>query len=443
MTGEIKIFRQGCSVVITTTADSIANVTGVEHHFVSNGQIKVGQQISFTGYTGSAKVNAVEDVVYSGNRRTKVTLDTSTTIDSGTTVTFTSLDDTFNVEGRVGDTSVLTITVEREIGRILSPNPIIDFHDVSNMNDYKVVTTDTFENTTELIKRVYAITHKVGLKKLKRNDVINIKALTSVDVTGSSSRIYGYQLLAKPPGKSLEELSISAANSNKDLTMSSLPTTRNINKNAETRLLVVFGDPGATFTLSVLSGLIAFTTLNSVQSAATTLIMGSGSDVSTVNKGMEIVFLSSTTIATPTPKVVSKSTTANPDTITFDTAQALASTETMKLQHVLVASGTKTIASNGIYTQYINFPKNSSDADIDFTITLTETSSNSFTGFTSPSTLSVKSLSEEQISPVYVQSVNSVGVQAFQQIQVHTSPPSTGSGTITGGAQNDGGLGSA
>ena len=120
MAGELKIYKNGCNVTTTTTADSVATSSTAIHYFVSNGQIKVGQQISFSGYTGEAKVSAIEDAVYSSNRRTKVTLDGSTTINSGTTVTFTSLDNSFSTDGRVGDISSFNIVVERITGRTVS-----------------------------------------------------------------------------------------------------------------------------------------------------------------------------------------------------------------------------------------------------------------------------------------------------------------------------------
>ena len=433
MAGEIKIFKHACSVSITTEADSIATVTGVEHHFVSNGQIQIGQTISFSGYTGTVKVSNVEDVIYSGNRRTKVTFDGSVTINNGTTVTFNTLDGTFKTSGRVGDTSSFKITIERVVGRILSPNPVINFDDVNSVNNYKVTTTDTFENTTELIKRVFEVTHKVGLKKLKTTDVINIKALSAIDVTGPSNRIYGLELLAKPPGQTLEELSISIASDNTDLTSISIPTFRNINKRRETRLLVVYGDPGATFQLKLQSNVISLVSASANQNSTTVEMGGSNANngaVNAVDIGMQIVSLSQGSVPTSgTVTTVTDST--NPDKLIFSAAQAVQAATTMGLARVLIAEATKTIGDNGIYFEYVDFPENNTTANLTYTITLTETTSNSFTAFDSPATFSVVSQNTATAHPAYTTSTAQAHQPWLQTIIA--SPISTGSGTNTAG----------
>ena len=431
MAGELKIYKNGCNVTTTTTADSVATSNTAIHYFVSNGQIKVGQQISFSGYTGEAKVSAVEDVVYSSNRRTKVTLDGSTTINSGTTVTFTSLDNSFNTDGRVGDTSSFNIVVERITGRILSPNPVISFEDVSNVNDYKVVVTDVFENNTELIKRTFAVTHKAGLKKLKTNDIINIKAKTVVDLTGTNNKIYGYELLAKPPGQTIEQLSNTVANADKDLTSVSIPTSRNINKRAETRLLVVYGDPGATFKLGILSNTITVNHQSSNVTNQTTLSLANAANGTVINPGMAITAMGGGTSITSGVKVVSV-TDASPDTVTLNLAQSAASTELISFAHVLTAANSvKTIGANGIYTQYVVFPENNSTANLTFTITLTENVTDTFTGFTSPSTLDVVSTFTATANPAYT-AESTQAVSGFLQVSV-SSPVSTGGGTTSAG----------
>ena len=435
MAGELKIYKNGCTVTITTTADSVVTSSTAIHYFTSNGQIQVGQQISFSGYTGGAKVSAVEDVTYSGSRRTKVTLDASATINSGTTVTFTTLDmrnqNSFSTSGRVGDTSSFNIIVERVTGRILSPNPVISFEDVNNINDYKVVVTDVFENNTELIKRTFAVTRKVGLKKLKTNDVINIKARTIIDLTGTNNKIYGYELLAKPPGQTIEELSNTIANRNKDLTSISIPTTRNINKRAETRLLVVYGDPGATFKLGVLSNNISLNHEASNVSNQTTLNLAGSANGTVINPGMAITAMGGGTSITSGVKVVSV-TDASPDTVTLNLAQSAAADELITFAHVLTAANSvKTIGSNGIYTQYIEFPENNTTANLTFTITLTENVTNTFTEFASPSTLAVVSTFTATANPAYIAPATQA-VSGFLQVSV-SSPVSTGGGTTSAG----------
>jgi len=134
-------------------------------------------------------------------------------------------------------------------------------------------------------------------------------------------------------------------------------------------------------------------------------------------------------------KVVSV-TDASPDTITLNLGQSAASTELISFGHVLVAASTvKTIGTNGIYTEYIDFPENNSTADITFTITLTENTTGSFTGFATPSTLAVKSLHELLLNPAYT-SATTQATPAWHQIAVLQNPTSTGSGTVLHGVGN-------
>jgi len=302
---------------------------------------------------------------------------------------------------------------------------------VYSINNYKVVTTDVYENTTELIKRTFTVTHKAGLRKTKGTDVINVTANTIVDLTGVQNKIYGYELLVKPPGENIEEITNKKASSFVDLTSISFPSKRNINKKAETRLLVVYGDPGATFKLGVKTGTINVNHESSAVTNQTTLNLDGSANGTLINPGMTIVSMGGGTGVTEGVKVVSV-TNANPDTVTLNVGQSAASTELIGFAHVLVADNSvKTIDANGIYYIYLKFPKNNSTADLTFSITLTENVSNTFTEFSSPAVVNVVSLSTEQATQAYV-SHTTRSVQSFQQVSVG-SPASTGSGTMPSG----------
>ena len=449
MLGELKIFKSGCTVVLKTTATTIATTTSTIHFFTVNPQIRVGQQISFSNYTDSATVSAVEHVSHTDNeRRTKVTLSASTAISNNTEVTFTTLDNKFVTSGRVGETSTFIIEIDRALGRILNPNPVINFDDVLNINSYKVTSVDTFENTTELIKRVYTVTYKVGLKKLTKSDVINLNAKTTVDLTGTSGKIYGYELLTVPPGNASSLITNKKASRSKDLTNISFPSRRDINKKSETRLLIVYGDPAATFKLGVTSNTItlvhntgsntsygANSTVTFTASAEAVNRVGTSTQQSSQNESMQI-----TTIA-DNSSLGAKVRNVTGSVLKFCQTAVLAGNESIKLGHVLVAENTvKTIDSDGIYYIYLKFPQNNSNADITYTIKLSENVTDTFTGFGTSGihTTDVVSLTTAQAVTPHI-SIQSVGVsQAFQSITVNTNNPiSTGGGTVGTGLANE------
>mgnify|MGYP003638744366 CR=1 FL=1 len=426
MSGLLKVYKDRCSVTLSTTATALANVLGTVHYMTnSNAQIRVGQSIGI----GNVKVISVVSEVYNGARRSKVTLSNSTAINANTVLTFTSNDNTFSTSGRVGEVSNFKITIERIVGSILSPKPTLNFSDVYSMSSYKVTSVDTFENTTELIKREYNITYKVPLKKSVGVDNINVKATTITDETGVNNQIFGYEFLTKPPGQNLEDITVKKASFLKDLTSISFPSKRNINKKAETRLLIVYGDPGVTFKLGVLSNVIPITSNASAQTNQTTLSMGNGTaaTVAKINKGMTITYTASSGVSEGI-KVVSTSGTS----VVVSTAQSLAANEQISFGHVLVAANTvKTIDENGIYAEYINFPKNNSTTNITFTITLTENSTNKFVGFNSPETVNIVSLTAIQSAPTYLASTEARVTKSNQTPA--TSSVSTGGGsTVTG-----------
>ena len=157
---------------------------------------------------------------------------------------------------------------------------------------------------------------------------------------------------------------------------------------------------------------------------------------------MSIVSMGGGTAIASGVKVVGRNTTSSPDTVTLNLAQSAASTELIGFAHVLVADNTvRTIDENGIYAEYINFPKNNSTANITFTITLTENSTNSFVDFNSPETLSIISLTDLQASPAYIAATEARVTKSNQAPA--TSSVSTGRGsTVRGlGTTNNSNLG--
>lgn len=425
MSGLLKVYKDRCSVKLSTTATALATVTGTVHYMTnSNPQIKAGQSIGIS----TTKVTSVVSEVYNNARRSKITLDNSTTINANTVLTFTSNDNTFSTNGRVGEVSNFKITIERIVGSILSPNPTLDFSDVYSISSYKVQSVDTFENTTELVKREYNITYKVPLKKSVGVDRINVKATTITDETGVNNQIFGYEFLAEPPGQNLEDITVKKASFTKDLTSISFPSKRNINKKAETRLLIVYGDPGVTFKLGVLSNVINLNHESASVTNQATLNFNGSVDASGIQKGMTIVSMGGGTAITNGIKVTGRNTSSSPNTVTFNLGQSAASTELIGFGHVLVAvNSVKTIDENGIYAEYINFPKNNTNANLTFTITLTEDGAGSFVGFNSPETLSIVSLTDLQSSPAYIGATEARVTKSNQAPA--TSSVSTGGGS--------------
>jgi len=437
MAGIVQGYKQGCSIVVTSTAVASTTVTGTQHLMTTyNSQIRVGQKIQGT----TATVSAVEDDLTTGSRKTKITTSTSITFGSGATVTFESTDNKFTNTGRVGQSSVFYITVERLEGRVLSPDPSIGFNGVYSMSDYKVSFSDTMSGTS-LTKRAYTITHIVPLKKQIGLEEIHVKALTVVSKETTSAKIYGYELLVKPQGRSIEDIVNNKASTFKNLSSFSFPSNRYINKKAEKRLLVVYGDPNSTFKLGVKSNTITVNHESSAVSNQTTLNLANAANAGPINKDMTIVSMGGGTGVTEGVKVVSK-TDASPDTVTLNVGQSAASAELIGFAHVLVADNTvKTIGSNGVYYTYLEFPKNNSSANITFTITITENVTDTFVEFATPSTINVLSLSSQQaVNEVLV--TKDTRTKASENF-ASTSNAASGSGAIilNQGFQTDGGLG--
>ena len=287
------------------------------------------------------------------------TLSSSVTISANTVLTFTSLDNVFTNTGRVGSQSSFTITIERIVGKILSPNPSLSFAGVYSIGDYKVTSVDTYENTTELIKRVYVVTHNVPLSKSNKDDVVYLKANTIVDLTGTQDKIYGYEMLVNPPGQSIDDITNNIASANKDLTSISFPSKKSINKKAERRLLVVYGDPGATFKLGIASASVALQHESLTVSTQTTINLSGSANAGVLSKGMSILSFDGGTAVVAGVKVVSKSTAATPDTVTLSVGQSVLADDLINFGYALVpANTTRTLNSSGIYAEYINYPAN-------------------------------------------------------------------------------------
>tara|TARA_R100000231_G_scaffold25093_2_gene23056 strand:- start:1937 stop:3262 length:1326 start_codon:yes stop_codon:yes gene_type:complete len=427
MPGKLKIYKDKCDVTLSTTATALATTTGTVHYMTTyNPQIRAGQSIGI----GNITVSSVIEEIYNNVRRSKVTLSSSTTINANTALTFTSNDNTFTTSGRVGETSSFKITVQREVGNILSPNPSINFEGVHSIANYKVVSSDTFENVTELIKREYDVTFKVPVKKIQSDDIVYLKADTIVDETGVNDSIYGYEFLANAPGVTIESLTNKKSSFQKDLSNIGFPSKKNINKKAETRLLIVYGDPGVTFKLGVKSNNVSLNHEASSVTNQTTLNLSGSADGTLINKGMTITAMGGGTSITSGVKVVSKDTSGSPDTVTLNLAQSAATDELITFTHVLVADNTvKTIGNDGMYTEYLEFPKNNSSANLTFTITLTENTSGSFIpSLSTPETFSIVSLAVAQAAPVYL-TTNRTRVEQANQIPT-TSVVSTGNATV-------------
>ena len=437
MAGKIEIYKKGCNVTITTNGTALSTTTSTVHYMtVFNSQIRVGQVVNYSGAFGNGlTVTAVTDASLNNNRRTKITLSSSVTISANTVLTFTSLDNVFTNTGRVGFQSSFTITIERIVGKILSPNPSLSFAGVYSIGDYKVTSVDTYENTTELIKRVYVVTHNVPLSKSNKDDVVYLKANTIVDLTGTQDKIYGYEMLVNPPGQSIDDITNNIASANKDLTSISFPSKKSINKKAERRLLVVYGDPGATFKLGIASASVALQHESLAVSTQTTINLSGSANAGVLSKGMSILSFDGGTPVVAGVKVVSKSTAATPDTVTLSIGQSVLADDLINFGYVLVPANTiRTLNSSGIYAEYINYPANDSSADIVFTTTISENITDSFVEFSTPSVTTATSLATPRNQLLFgVYAATSQRTRSKSSQSPVSSVISVGGGRVVGG----------
>ena len=382
MAGKINTLIDGCTFTQTTTSDTVASSSSSTILYVTlNSQIRAGMQVSYSSSpTGLLVSSAVEEFVGS-DRRTKVTLNTPQSISNSLEVTFTATDGVYSNTGRYKDTSTFKLTITRELEMILSPAPSIDFSDVNNVNDYNVTVTDT-ETSSKLVSRVYTITHTVPLRASLTEDVISVVCRASQDKTAGSTKIYGFDLLAKSPSLNWNEFSNQAVPDLNNFKLNTPSTLVNINKRKANRTFVVYGDPGATLTVSAVSNTVTGTTQSSTTGNTVTV-------ASTESSKILVGSLVTGSGITAGDTVVAVNTSSH--VVTLSSARTVGSGVTLSFVSSLIASATKTIGETGIYVQKVTFPKNNTSADLVYTFTLTEIASDSFVNIDSPTTFTITS----------------------------------------------------
>jgi len=382
MAGKINTLIRGCTFTQTTTSTSVAASSSSTILFVTlNSQIRVGMKVSFSGSASNILVSSVVEEFVGNDRRTKVTLNTAQSVSNNTVVTFTATDGVYSNTGRYKDTSTFNITIARKEGMILSPAPSIDFSDTNSANDYFITVTNT-ENNNKLIQRVYTITHTVPLKTGASDDVISIICRASQDKVDGSTKIYGYDLLAKPPQSNWNTITNQAAANQNNIKVGSTSSLRNVNKIKDNRLLVVYGDPGATLTVSAVSNTVTGTTQASTTGNTVTVASNQSANIL-------VGSLVTGTGITAGDTVVAVNTSTH--VVTLSASRTVGSGVTLSFISSLIASATKTIGSTGIYSNEIKFPKNSTTSDLVYTFTLTEIAEDSFVNVPSPLTFTVTS----------------------------------------------------
>ena len=382
MAGKINTLIEGCTFTQTTTSTSVAASSSSTTLFVTlNSQVRVGMQVSYSGSPVNLLVSAVEEEFVSTTRRTKITLDSAQSISNSGEITFTATDGVYSNTGRYKDTSTFKLTITRDSEMILDPAPSIDFSDVNNVNDYFVAVTDT-ESSSKLTTRVYTITHTVPLKLSSSDDVISVICRASQDKTAGSTKIYGYDLIAKTPSTSWNDITNQAVADRNNFKSFTSSTLRSINKRKDSRLLIVYGDPGATLTVAAVSNTVTGTTQSSTSGNTVTV-------ASNQSASILVGSLVTGTGITAGDTVVAVNTSTH--VVTLSSARTVGSGVTLSFISSLIASATKTIGDTGIYFQKVNFPKNNTSADLVYTFTLTEILSDSFVNITSPITFTITS----------------------------------------------------
>tara|TARA_R100000742_G_C4276564_1_gene97729 strand:+ start:1184 stop:2467 length:1284 start_codon:yes stop_codon:yes gene_type:complete len=380
MAGKINTLINGCTLTQTTTSTSVAASSSSTTLYVTlNSQIRVGMQVSYSGSPANLLVSAVEEEFVSTTRRTKVTLDSAQSINNSTEITFTATDGVYSNVGRYKDTSTFKLTITANSEMMLSPSPSIDFSNVNSINDYFVAVTDT-ESSNNLITRVYTITHTAPLRSSVDEDVITVICKASQIKTAGNSKIYGYNLLEKPPQSNWNTITNQAESDRSNVKATSISSLRTINKIKDNRLLVVYGDPGATLTVAAVSNTVTGTTQGSTSGNTVTVASNQSANilVGSLVTGTGIT-------AGDTVTAVNTST----HVVTLSAARTVGSGVTLSFISSLVASATKTIGTTGIYSEKIRFPKNTTSSDLTYTFTLTEIGADTFVNITSPLTFTV------------------------------------------------------
>tara|TARA_R110002073_G_scaffold83087_4_gene198167 strand:- start:3294 stop:4574 length:1281 start_codon:yes stop_codon:yes gene_type:complete len=409
MAGKINTLIEGCTFTQTTTSTSVAASSSSTTLFVTlNSQIRVGMKVSYSGSPVSLLVSAVEEEFVSTTRRTKITLDSAQSISNSTEITFTATDSVYSNTGRYKDTSIFKLTITRDDEMVLTPPPSIDFSDVNNINDYFVEVTDT-KTSEKLTSRVYTITHTVPLRSSASDDVISVTCRASQDKTAGSTKIYGFDLLAKTPPTSSFSPTNQEVGDRTNFKLNTSSTLRSINKRKDTRHLVVYGDPGATLTVVAVSNTVTGTTQASTTGATVTVAANQSANIL-------VGSLVTGTGITAGDTVVAVNTSTH--VVTLSSARTVGSGVTLSFISSLIASATKTIGTTGIYAQQVNFPKNNTSANIVYTFTLTEIGSDTFVGVVSPITFTITSNGTARVeSDVSVQPVRTKAAKESNPIR--------------------------
>ena len=382
MAGKINTLIKGCTLTQTTTSTSVAASSSSTELFVTlNSQIRAGMQVSYTSSPAGLLVSSVVEELVGSDRRTKVTLNSAQSINNSTEITFTATDGVFTNTGRYKDTSTFKLTITRKEEMVLVPSPSIDFSNVNSVNDYFVALTDT-KVSNKLVTRVYTITHTVPLRTNVDDDVITVLCEATQDKTAGSTKIYGFDLIAKAPLSSWSSVTNQAASNRNNLKTTTFSSLRKINKIKDNRLLVVYGDPGATLTVAAVSNTVTGTTQSSTTGNTVTV-------ASTESSKILVGSLVTGSGITAGDTVVAVNTSSH--VVTLSSARTVGSGVTLSFVSSLIASATKTVNSTGIYSQEIKFPKNTTTADLTYTFTLTEIGSDTFVNISSPLSFTVVS----------------------------------------------------
>ena len=382
MAGKINTLIDGCTFTQTTTSNTVASSSSSTILYVTlNSQIRSGMQVSYSGSPAGLLVSSAVEEFVGSDRRTKVTLSTAQSINNSIEITFTATDGVYSNSGRYKDTSTFKLTITKDDEMILSPPPLIDFSDVNNVNDYFVEVTDT-KTSEKLTSRVYTITHTVPLRSSASDDVISVACRASQDKTAGSTKIYGFDLLAKAPPTSSFSPTNQEVGDRTNFKLNTSSTLRSINKRKDTRHLVVYGDPGATLTVAAVSNTVTGTTQASTTGTTVTVASNQSANIL-------VGSLVTGTGITTGDTVVAVNTSTH--VVTLSSARTVSSGVTLSFISSLIPSATKTIGSTGIYSQQVKFPKNNTSANLVYTFTLTEIGSDTFVSIASPITFTITS----------------------------------------------------
>jgi len=101
----------------------------------------------------------------------------------------------------------------------------------------------------------------------------------SQDKTAGTTKIYGYDLIEKLPGTNWSEATNQAVSDRNNLKTNTFSSLRKINKRKDNRLLVVYGDPGATLTVAAVSNTVTGTTQGSTSGNTVTVASNESANI--------------------------------------------------------------------------------------------------------------------------------------------------------------------